>query len=254
MKKKAIFILLSICVNLYSFDFPVAIEISDDIWITQFAPIGWSEDGKVAFMTYDLVDGRGGLIAKITIFDTVEDRVVWQQELDTFNSDLGKIDNSDSQFTSFFYSEDVQNALAVWAIKDNIGTPKELPFRYNGMNYHCVINTNFDYYNENYLGDPGISSFKVLVLRFDDSGEYLVGAQKTISEKRYNPASDWLLSVNSTYALISPFENRALFIYTQLERDFEDPQSYYYYSGAHLDYGYNDPLNTFLLRPYYYEP
>ena len=51
---------------------------------------GWSEDGKVAVSTLLDDGGRGGLATGVFIFNTVNDKVLWENEINSYDFDYDK--------------------------------------------------------------------------------------------------------------------------------------------------------------------
>ena len=64
------------------FEFPqsVPVVIMDQelsLTVPDFRPVGWSHDGKLAWIEVVHIEGRGGEDVKYVIFDAVEDVIVW---------------------------------------------------------------------------------------------------------------------------------------------------------------------------------
>lgn len=56
---------------------PVELGSESSLVIPDFRPVGWSQDGKLAWVEVLHVEGRGGDDVTYVIFDAVEDSVVW---------------------------------------------------------------------------------------------------------------------------------------------------------------------------------
>lgn len=53
--------------------------------VSQFRPFGWAADGTFAWLESRDIDGRGGTVYTYTVYDAVEDAVVYTHSDDSFD-------------------------------------------------------------------------------------------------------------------------------------------------------------------------
>jgi hypothetical protein len=242
MKKLIMGILFLICavsgLSAQEYRIPDIMDIEDDWWVTGVAFIGWSRDGKAAFITYDEVDGRGGTYITVIIFDTVEDIVLWDGFFDTYDEETYEFREDD--FEAYFHSETVQNHLRDAGIIQSSPDFRYFPFEQDGWEYSCTVDA--EYYDNvyNMIGDLAYRTYRVVISRTCLSGNGRTDGQKTIHTEEFSEVPVWLFGAGVVGCVKSPYENRVLIIFSELQADFEEPQAYYKFTGAHLNIGFRD--------------
>ena len=183
------------------------------IWIW-----GWSRDGKTGISELSDSGGRGGTIIKTFIFDAVNDAVLWERNIDSFDYGDGYSGIPENEITAFF--DNFQNTCRqLFGIEVKEGRPAALSgsaIRHNGKVYDIAINSLE-------VEDDMIRKYSVVA----KTGE----RSKTIlSKDTFLPA----LPEFSWYS-VSPFEERALII---LRWSGFSGSYGFVYAGCHLSTGF----------------
>jgi len=184
------------------------------IWIW-----GWSRDGKTGISELCDSGGRGGTIIKTFIFDAVNDTVLWERSIDSFDYGDGYSGIPENEITAFFnnFQSTCRLLFGIEVKEGRPAAPSGTVIRHNGRSYAIAVNSAEE--DE----DGMIRKYSVVA----ETG----GKSKTIlSKDTFLPA----LLKFSWYS-INPFEERALII-LRWSGFFE---SYgFVYTGCHLSIGF----------------
>jgi hypothetical protein len=190
---------------------------------------GWSRDSKVAYSNNKDIEGRGGSIITVAIFDLINDTILWKNSLDTFSfwgeDYLEQYNIAYDNFILDFINICGQNKI------EFIQTEfLNMPIRHNTQTVNITIEkinrSNSDEYDLVYWGRIG--SYKIIAEN--------QGRRKTIHEKTFSRAA---VDVFVCGYFISPFENRALVVVGELIRVFEGYGiDEYVLIGCHLSEGF----------------
>ena len=55
----------------------LTVESEHPLYLPELRPVGWSSDGKIAWMSAKFVEARGGRDIEYVIFDAASDRILW---------------------------------------------------------------------------------------------------------------------------------------------------------------------------------
>ena len=184
------------------------------IWIW-----GWSRDGKAGISELSDSGGRGGIIIKTFIFDAVNDTVLWEHTIDSFDYGDGYSGIPENEITAFF--DNFQSTCReLFSIEINEARPASASgtaIRHNGRSYDIAVNS------AEKDEDNMIRSYSVAA--------ETNGRSKTIlSKDTFLPD----LPEFSWYS-ISPFEERALII---LRWSGFSGSYGFVYAGCHLSIGF----------------
>jgi len=190
-----------------------------------FRPFGWSADGKFAWLESEDVDGRGGTVYTYTIYDAVEDSVVYTHSDDSF--DWGTdVDATEAESWRRSGTE-VSAALAQAAI---VQSPRievaAFPLTRAGDRYTATLTTR-DTPGSGEGDDDRISSY-TLTLSSRARGSKVVTAQDKLA----------ITSAVVDGCILSPMEPRILVVVSQRSRAFEGSAETLRFFGAHLGVGF----------------
>jgi len=179
---------------------------------------GWSRDGKTAISELSDAGGRGGIKIKTFIFNAVDDSVLWERTIDSFDYGDGYGGIPENELTAFF--DNFQNAcrqlfgIEIREVRPMV--PSGSVIRHNGRVYGIAVNSA--------AAEDG------MIRRYSVAAE-TGGRRKTIlSRDTFLPA----LPEFSLYS-ISPFEERALII---LRWSGFSGSYGFVYAGCHLSTGF----------------
>lgn len=196
--------------------------------VKRIAPIGWSKDGKFGFIKEDPVEGRGGVIYRYTILNTVDDNVAWLQLHDTFDDE-----NTNNDFTLSYkkHKKTFLEALEKYNIIQGEGI-KFLDFPYiedKNNSYDIELKTTKWKKKNPFRGD--IKTLKVYATLNSSK-------KKRISSKNKSIAfSYWVAGYFK-----SPFENRILVLVGEEEFGFEGTEGDFLFIGCHTKLGFKTRL------------
>jgi len=180
------------------------------IWIW-----GWSRDGKAGISELCDSGGRGGIIIETFIFDAVNDAVLWERSIDSFDFGDGYSGIPENEITTFFnnFRTVCRQLFDIEIDETRPVAPSKTIIRHNGRSYDIAVNSEKE-------DEDG------MIRRYFVSAE-TGGRKKTILTKEtFLPA----LPEFFLYS-ISPFEERALIIL----RWSGFSESYgFVYAGCHL--------------------
>jgi len=184
------------------------------IWIW-----GWSKDGKTGISELSDSGGRGGIIIKTFIFDAVNDTVLWERSIDSFDYGDGYSGIPENEITAFYdnFNSTCRQLFGIEVKEVRPVAPSGSAIRHNGRSYVIAVNSAEE-------DEDG------MIRRYSVAAE-AGGRTKTIlSKDTFLPA----LPKFSWYS-ISPLEERALIIL----RWSGFSESYgLVYAGCHLSIGF----------------
>ena len=193
--------------NIPSTDIYKAIEKTDIGQAAKlpFYVLGWSRDGKFAYIKENSGGGRGGSIYTFLVMDSLTDKIIYQKVIDTYD----------------FYSND--KSIDVDALMDNIVkneiipkygivyNPKvkflTFPFRINGVLYTAEADVKKRPANRetDYTEKPVIVSFKLKITRTGTGTKTIRSAN--VDKNQYE-------SIYVLGAIKSPFEEKIVVLHT----------------------------------------
>jgi hypothetical protein len=212
MKKQFTYLIMNIFlnINLFAQNIPPYTDLlkyEEDEHLFSFSVVqmwGWSRNGKVAFSIKKGIDGRGGTITTAFIFNFVDDIILWEESIDSFDEDADY-----DGFYKEYNNVCIQNGIEFVQVEF-----EKLPMRHNNQTYNVIVE--FDD-------------------RDNDSIDCRVSVETQGKRKmvQRNSLGGWPLGY-----FISPFENRALIAMGRGVRAFEGYDIEFYFIGCHLINGF----------------
>lgn len=192
--------------------------------------LGWSSDSKIAYSDKKYMDGRGGIITTVVIFDLVNDKILWENALDS--EDYGGYDDNiiyDNAFNNF-----IMNFIDICGINKIEFLKTEFlksPIIHNNQTVNITVDKK-EKSDDDWEED--MSSI------FGNIGSYKIIAENQIGKKIIHEKSFRLAAVNVVVCgyFISPFEDRALIVIGEYVRVFEGCDIEYKFIGCHLSNGF----------------
>lgn len=195
---------------------------NNDIYV-----LGWSKDGKMAFINNKSVDGRGGHDLYFTIQDMVEDENVYYKEIRWYdNDDYGENPELAQTFEECIInnSQEFNKALKKNKIILKPVKTELLPAvdkNGNQINFK-IIN------QKEYIGDFGLQHM-----------DYEIIAIKNEKHKTVSKINNKLCcGVMPTAYIKSPYEDRIALIVANAEYVFEGEEVFANFYGCHLSSGF----------------
>jgi hypothetical protein len=191
--------------------------------MTEFYPIGWSADGKFAFVREPADEACGCYFFDIVIMDMVSDKILWEWK---FNDD-GAGETMKSVWKKNYA------LLKSKLLENKIIQASDFALGKSTFNYKNVKYTLEDESSSNSDWDYGkIQSFRITL---SASG---LGT-KTVKVQSYDEY-DMILSLEVVGQLKSPYEDRIAVIYSEIQRGYEGPPNVVQFglSGSHLMDGF----------------
>ena len=184
------------------------------IWIW-----GWSRDGKAGISELSDSGGRGGTIIKTFIFNTVDDSVLWEHSIDSFDYGDGYSGIPEKELNAFFdnFQSTCRQLFGMEVKEVRPAAPSGSAIRHNGRSYNIAVNSDEE-------------DIEGMIIRYSVAAE-TGGKSKTILTK-----DTFLPALPTFYRYsISPLEERSLII-LRWSGFFE---SYgFVYAGCHLSIGF----------------
>ena len=183
---------------------------SDDVLIAKFFPIGWSRDGKLAYVKEPVDEAAGLYFFEIAVIDLITDKILWQWEYN--DEDESKPQNVKSVWEKSKKSfQEKLNSFGI--IPDENIELEQSPFVSNNQKF--FIRTKSKTMKDPDFGFEVVTNFKIWVK--NEKGE-----EKQIfsSPKEEYPSS---LATKVSGFLQSPFENRICIIISPEIRGYEGP-------------------------------
>ncbi len=196
----------------------------------RFLPFGWSADGKFAWLESRDVEGRGGTIYTYTIYDAVEDAVVYSRVDDSFDwgtqADAADVVGTEAESWKRSGAE-VSAALAKFGIvQDPHVQVAAFPLDRAGDRYTAALVTRDDPTKDE-ADDDRISSY-TLGLTSRARGSKQVTHQDKVGAA----------TVQVVGYILSPKEPRILVVVSEMRRGFEGYDETLRFFGAHLGVGF----------------
>ena len=193
---------------------------------------GWSNDGRIAYSCKKFIDSRGGSITTAFILNSIDDVILWEDSLDSFNYDEEDYEENEIykaayvNFIDNFRNKCVQNGIE-FLQTDFLN----LPVRHDNQTVNITI-------EKKEKSDDGWD--EDMTLLFGNIGSYKITAEdrkkeKTIYEKFFRMAA---VDVVICGYFISPFENIALIAIGEYIRVLEGYDIEYTFIGCHLSDGF----------------
>lgn len=181
--------------------------------------LGWSEDGKLAFLENRGIDGRGGNDLYFTILDLVNDKPA-------FSHNYYYYDETDNctleQFIKNNYKE-IDKNLKKYGIKIQKTSYQPLPLKLNGSTYNFDITVK--------ESGPGQYGFNEMIFFVD-------GTKNNTQKKRITTSAGLCNKALVTGYLKSPYENRIALIVAHSRYIFEGSEIFLNFYGCNLDKGF----------------
>jgi hypothetical protein len=191
----------------------------------QFCPLGWSADGKFAWLESRDIDGRGGTIYTYIIYDAVEDMFVFSRSDDSFDwgTDLEATEEESWKRSG----NEVSAALSKYGIVQSRSiTVEPFPLQRDGDSYTASLEIqNVPPTNES--DEERVQSY-ALVLGSRTRGSKTVSTRDGLGAMKV-----WIDGY-----ILSPLEPRILLVVSVQTRAFEGYEESLYFFGAHLRLGF----------------
>ena len=196
---------------------------------------GWSRDSKIAYSDEREIDGRGGIITTVAILDLINDVILWENSIDTYDYD----EDYEESKENIEYKEAYNNFIINFRNKcEQTGIEfvqtdfLKLPIRHNNQTVNIIVETSEksadDFDDEWGLELWGkIGGYKIIANN--------QGKTKIIHENTFEYA---IMDVVVCGYFISPFEDRALVVIGECVRTFEGYEILYTFIGCHLSNGF----------------
>lgn len=193
--------------------------------VSEIFPVGWSRDGKFAYITKVSVGGRGGTLFTYFIVDTVTDKVVSEFEDDWSDSSDVSIEESIRKKMDIYSSQ-----MHKYKILEGEGVRFfNFPIKDGGKTYEAkleVVNKADE--------DPFLGSIQQV--------DVFVTLDGSISKRIYSKGDTRAYSYWIAGYFLSPFEKRALVIIGEEKRAFEGTHGDFIFSGCSLERGFRETL------------
>ena len=113
---------------------------------TEVNPIliwGWSRDGKIGISELSDSGGRGGTIIKTFVFDAVNDTVLWESNIDSFDYGDGYSGIPEKEITSFFnnFHNRCRQQFGIEVNEVRPAAPSGTVIRHNGRSFDIAVNS-----------------------------------------------------------------------------------------------------------------
>lgn len=194
----------------------------------EFYVLGWSKDGKMAYIENRGIEGRGGHDLLFVILDLVEDEEVFNKKISWYDDDgYGEIPGNCMSFTDCINrnSAEFNRELKKNGIILKPSKVLSVPFVDDKNNF-------FDFDINEIKHDYG--EYGLLEMTYE------IIARKNKSYKVLNRVEDKICSyVLPTGYLKSPYENRIALIVADVEFVFEGSEVFVNFYGCNLSKGFN---------------
>jgi hypothetical protein len=186
---------------------------------------GWSKNGKVAYSIERWIEGRGGQKIDFIIFDLINDTIVFELKMDSYEQD----DFTDESLYNLF-KNNILNTMEMHNIIEQRTEYLQFPIRRNNMMYNSYI-IDVEYKNgfEGFFDNIVVSKYTIQVEA--NNGKKIIGIFCPV-----NILTRWLYVCGY---FLSPFENRILLVIAEEHWGFEGTELTYRFSGCHLGIGFN---------------
>lgn len=196
-----------------------------------FRPIGWSEDGRFAYIRSRTMDGRGGTVFDYVILDAVTDEIAWYRSDDSFDWEAFQNDpdydyDREPEIAWERNGDAFLGALEDFNIQVGAGVDlRRFKFQHRGVAYDATVTTT--------AADPPemfdeLESYEVRVIRSDGTSKRITGSDEVLGYRM------WIAGYFK-----SPFEDRILVVIGREQYVFEGTEAFFHFSGCHLNVGFD---------------
>ena len=190
--------------------------------------LGWSKDGKMAYLENRCIEGRGGHDLLFTILDLVEDETVFNKKVSWYDDD----DDGESPEKGMSFSDCIKNNSAEFnnELKKNgiILSPSKV------MSFPFVDSKKNRYDFDITVIRKGIGEYNLIHMTYE------IIARKNKNYKILNRVENKICSYAlPTGYLKSPYENRIALIVASSEFVFEGDEVFVNFYGCNLNAGFN---------------
>jgi hypothetical protein len=191
----------------------------------QFRPFGWSRDGKFAWLESRDIDGRGGTVYTYTVYDAVEDAVVFTLSDDSF--DWGTDVDATVEESWKRSADEVSAAMEKYGIVQAADiVVSAFPLLRSGDRYTASLKVRNDPSGDE-SADDRVQAY-ALTLSSRNRGSKLI-----TSKDKVGAAQVWIDGY-----IPSPLEPRILIVVSEQKRAFEGYEEDLSFYGAHLGLGF----------------
>jgi len=205
-------------------------EKAGNFLVDKFYPIGWSKDGKIAYIVEPADEAMGMYFFQLIIFNTQNDKEEWSFKPEPIEKGTFK---SVWEKNYELFKTNLNNFKIIQQTDFAINKPS---FSYKSKDYALKLETKLET-DEFGFGFEVIKEVKVLV----DSKQ--MGLKQILSQKL---KSSMVISASATGSIISPFEEKMVVI-TYLERvGYEGPPNVIQFliTGCNLSEGFKKNANS----------
>lgn len=183
-------------------------EIKEKFNLPVFSPLGWSKDGKMAYLEKYEFPRKGGTVIGFYIVDAVTDEIIYTKKYDSFKID-GNLSDVDLinyvTKTELPYIESVLNTYNIITQEDF--SLLTFPVKLGELEYKMNVDTAFRASGV-FPGMEVLSRLEINVIRSD-------GKRKTVLYESYSSRTgDELSDVIVLGIMKSPYEERMIILYT----------------------------------------
>ncbi len=184
---------------------------SPDYLFDKFFPIGWSKDGKFAYITEPADEAAGLYFFEIAIMDMTTNQIVWEWKPE--NDDL----------------EESGSVPQMWEQHKELFTQKLKEYGIEQQKSFKIIPSEFTFKGNDYLIE------ETVVENDPESDNYYIGAINNVSYALKSPKGEKVIfrNVYEEYSgvlnetlcgvIMSPFEDRAAAVTSKMMRGYEGP-------------------------------
>jgi len=187
--------------------------------------LGWSEDGKIAYLIIERHSLRTPLFVRFIIFDFVDNKIILQNITETT---LYEIHSMHELFEYSYNLNNIDNILLEYNIKNIHVEYNQMPIHFNNKIYSIKV--------EKITNDE-------IFMKYDDTEYKIVlnysiivetdGKEKIVLSKNFE-YSDHIEEIYVCGYFISPFENRVLIIVAEKDYTGHERELRYVFIGLHL--------------------
>lgn len=199
------------------------INITDvDIYI-----LGWSKNGKIAYIENRYIDGRGGQDLYVTIFDLITDKSVWSLKAQFYDDEDGE--GLTFEECVYKYSKQIDEALMINGVVIQPVVFRKLPIVYTSEESKSdESNINVNIYGKG----TDACGFQSISYRIEARNK--LQHRKIITDERKRTAN---IAVVTGY-IQSPYENRVALVFVSSRYVFEGSEMFLDFYGCNLDVGF----------------
>jgi len=205
---------------------------------------GWSKNGMVAYSQETGMEGRGGTLIQFIIFDFINDKKLFELEIDTFDHDeiifSYDNDNFEKEFNIYMnkmyniIKDEIREAMKRFNIIEKQVEYLPFPIKKDNNIYdaYCIITPKKD--EEKEYGDiENIKSYSIIIKKNKEEIKTITKNDDAFAQQIY---------IGGYF--LSPFENRALVVIAVESFTFEGTGMFFIFSGCHLETGFHLAKNS----------